>query len=297
MYVALRSYITTSVAIIGASVLVAAPVAQPTHGLALPQHTLAVEPMSLASDLLDDVAVIAQAVGTTAYLIAQIPVVMPRTLAKVIADASDNPRDIPGLLSFMAHCVLLPEPYADYGGEFPLLYRLTAPTISALATILPPPLGSGPGADEPGLVLTAWSVVSDIIKRALALLPEAVIPPPQHPLNQAQQPARIVITDPGALVGVAKGATGHLQAAGHAIAAIDDAVSRPSIRPRHAVTLTPRAVQNSQIGGIQRIGAVAEKTVAANGSTDLSTSRRAKRIHEHSAAADSKKSQAAATGA
>jgi hypothetical protein len=127
-----------------------------------------------------DIPVVGAAVIRTNALVTQfIFINVPINLANVIAAAVANPKDIPGLLSFMVHCLLLPEPYAEFGNEYTLLYRLTAPIIGALATVLPPPIGSGANPEtEPGLILTSWKTISDNIKSGLSALPEAVFPAP-----------------------------------------------------------------------------------------------------------------------
>jgi hypothetical protein len=135
---------------------------------------------SFNTDLARDAAVLGDAaIGTIALVTQFIAINVPINLANVIAAGIANPQDIPGLLSFMAHCLLLPEPYAEFRNEYTLLYRLTAPIIGALATVLPAPLGSGADPNtEPGWILTGWKIISDGIKQALAALPEAVIPAP-----------------------------------------------------------------------------------------------------------------------
>jgi hypothetical protein len=135
---------------------------------------------SFNTDLARDAAVLGDAaIGTIALVTQFIAINVPINLANVIAAGIANPQDIPGLLSFMAHCLLLPEPYAEFRNEYTLLYRLTAPIIGALATVLPAPLGSGADPNtEPGWILTGWKIISDGIKQALAALPEPVIPAP-----------------------------------------------------------------------------------------------------------------------
>jgi hypothetical protein len=250
MHATLRPYITTGVAIAGASVLVATAVPVPGHKMITSQPAVAVKLQSLAADLPDgtgtslreiyppqatrwvssdiarpsqtasaetrwdpgnlspllsgqvngpnpsssaslnfpsfntdlarDAAVLGDAaIGTIALVTQFIAINVPINLANVIAAGIANPQDIPGLLSFMAHCLLLPEPYAEFRNEYTLLYRLTAPIIGALATVLPAPLGSGADPNtEPGWILTGWKIISDGIKQALAALPEPVIPAP-----------------------------------------------------------------------------------------------------------------------
>jgi hypothetical protein len=250
MHVMLRRYITTGVAIAGASVLVATSVHLPAHRLIPSQPAIAFKLQFLTADLSDgtgpsllwqnypthaaggaesdiarppqtasldpsrnpgilsarisgqvnvpgplisaslnlptlnsldgDIPVVGAAViGTIALVTQFIFINVPINLANVIAAAVANPKDIPGLLSFMVHCLLLPEPYAEFGNEYTLLYRLTAPIIGALATVLPPPIGSGANPKtEPGLILTSWKTISDNIKSGLSALPEAVFPAP-----------------------------------------------------------------------------------------------------------------------
>ena len=108
--------------------------------------------------LIAGVVVGAAVIGTIALVTQFIFINVPINLANVIAAAVANPKDIPGLLSFMVHCLLLPEPYAEFDqnmanhfmwilpcegtrGEFDLVFanilakplRLLAPSLARVA--------------------------------------------------------------------------------------------------------------------------------------------------------------------
>jgi hypothetical protein len=142
-------------------------------------QSAAAAPSVLAAST-DDGAVLTRAITDTIALLAQnIVINAPINLANLAAAIVTQPQNLPGLLSFVAHCFLLPEPYADFGGDYTPVYRLTAPLVGALAKILPSPLGAGADPNtEPGVILTVWRGFRDGLNQVLASLPTPVIPPP-----------------------------------------------------------------------------------------------------------------------
>lgn len=208
------AFLTTGVVIVGAGAIVAAPVTVPemiapqrtvtvaataattdlTHGdagtpigsaddlsapaYALIDSALPDPPPAVIADLSDparDAVLVANAPVTSAVLLADLFANMPRNFSNVVAAAARNPADIPNLASFMAHCILLPEPYVEFDNDLTMVYRAVHPTASTLAAVLPAPLGDGPDA-EPGLVSSTWQTAGNVIKTGLAVLPEPIVP-------------------------------------------------------------------------------------------------------------------------
>src|SRR5690349_15794811 len=117
MQLALRPYVTTGVAIVGASVLVAAPisvappdlqVANPAKSVAAAQRMTEVELTSVVTDLLHAFSVVSVAGGNAAQILNDSLGALPQTLAGAIQSAIDDPESIPNVASFIAYQLLSP---------------------------------------------------------------------------------------------------------------------------------------------------------------------------------------------
>lgn len=171
MQLALRPYVTTGIAIVGASVLVATPtLATPPDMKALnPAISHAdVNPASLITDLVAGFSTVSVAGGHAAQISINTIAGLPLGLAGAANAAIADPSDIPDIVNFLAYSFLYPGapiPSGLPGVSLPpsLLFQFGSQVVLPLANLLPPPLAT--------LVLTAFGKVGQVIGQGLALLP------------------------------------------------------------------------------------------------------------------------------
>ena len=208
MQLSLRPDVTTGVAIVGASVLVAAPIApappdlkipMPAESVATAQSSAEVELASVITDLLgafNALSVAAgQGIGGGYGLPSPFPVaptngvagwvgIAPTLLLASLQAALENPQNIPGLASYNIY-TLLAAPGEDFlppsgylGTPYPvfsysLFVNAFAPIIAALEDVLPGPLSDA---------LAHFSeTLGEVIAATLAVLPDPInpyLPPP-----------------------------------------------------------------------------------------------------------------------
>lgn len=204
MQLALRPYVTTGVAIVGASVLVAAPItvtppdiqiAKPAESVQIAQRTANVELTSLVSDLLTAFNTVATAGGNTAQVLLDATGKLPGSVALLVQAAIDNPELIPNLASALVYGFVNPFPVAGTvplpgPPDFSLLVQLFG-AISPVIGLLPPPLG--PSGMNPGIVTEISVRLLGVLADALGVLPDPI--PALPALGQAAADLPAFITD------------------------------------------------------------------------------------------------------
>jgi hypothetical protein len=177
MQLSLRPYVTTGVAIVGASVLVAAPIspappditiANPAEGLALAQSTTDVELASLLSDLLADFNLVATVGGDVTQVFIDAIGELPEALARLTAAGIENPELIPSLLSALVYGFLNPpgNVVPPLPAPIPSLLSDVFVALTPLITLLPPELA--------GDVITVAVSLFGVLGDALGILPNPV---------------------------------------------------------------------------------------------------------------------------
>lgn len=270
---ATRSFAAAGVAIVGAAVLVAPPAVRPADAIAV-SHA----PVALAASTTNP------ATQTGELLVEYVTVNVPVNLTNVLAAGAENPEDIPGLASFMAHCLFLPAPYADFENEQTLAYRLTAPTIAALDGGLPAPLGSGGDPNvEPGLVRSASGLLGGVVIQALGALPAEVFPADRDLTEGIPlPPLSDVLEDPSGLpataVSLGNGGVDVVQAAARGVV---PSVVRVLPEPIRAPITDVSGQLNDVVDGVQDVASgpvspiPSTKLAQARGATDLSDGNKA----------------------
>jgi hypothetical protein len=196
--IAIRPYVTTGVAIVGATALLVAPLTvtpQDVQVPAVPTVAMAVQPASLVTDLLDSWQTLFDAVGTSLggglVNLPGVPVPIgdpglfpfiggfPAQTLALIQNVIDGNVSIPAALSTLIYGLAYPLPVVV--GVVPpgipvlatasLLSILATPIAAAIADILPDAL-SGP-------FLQAFSALGDVVVRVLSILPTPLPPFPQ----------------------------------------------------------------------------------------------------------------------
>lgn len=161
MHTALRPYVTSGVALVGASVIAATPIlATPLpDGFPAPS-TVAVQPTSLVSDFLDNIGnVIGAASGAVEGTIGT-AVTLPVDVALLAGFVLQNPQQLPNLVSFLATTYITPANIDTF------IQTVVRPLAEQLASPL------GPTATDPGLILTAANEAKEWIASMLAKLPD-----------------------------------------------------------------------------------------------------------------------------
>ena len=208
MQLSLRPYVTTGVAIVGASVLVAAPItpAPPDVKIAMPAESVAVAPErrrsrtgigdhrpvwarstncplpsakgSVAGMRLPSPFPVAETNGVAGW----IGVLPALTLASLQA-ALDNPRNIPGLASYNIY-TLLAAPGALFPPPSPYTLSLSGRLILAVRQRISPHhrrLGRGAARSPLRRIGPLSETLGEVIAKALAVLPDPInpyLPPP-----------------------------------------------------------------------------------------------------------------------
>ncbi len=104
----LRPYVTTGLAIVGASVIAITPVAAPAHDVAAPLRAVAVKPTSVVTGLLDNFATVVNAASTSVIIAGESIAVLPFEVAQLAGTALGNPSLIPSLASLLVNDYLNP---------------------------------------------------------------------------------------------------------------------------------------------------------------------------------------------
>lgn len=140
MQLALRPYVTTGVAIVGASVLVVAPLHPPLPDVQIPAYsTTAVAPAALVSDLLADFNTATVAGGNAAQILINTAAGLPLGLSLAAQAIIDDPSVTPDVLNFLINSFLspVPSPFIPGGSVF---LQFGTEVIGPLVSLLPPQL-------------------------------------------------------------------------------------------------------------------------------------------------------------
>lgn len=166
MDLALRPYVTTGLAIVGAAVVAAAPVTAPVAQVAPPARTVAVAPTSLITDFLGKVGESVYAAGESVRVATDAVIGLPFDVTLLAGLAVHDPALAQSLGSFLVHHYLDPDSFAFTSTVW--LFRTRV--IEPLAALLPAPLG--PSSADPGLVLDLVATVTAPLAGVLAALPD-----------------------------------------------------------------------------------------------------------------------------
>ncbi|MFC7675473.1 hypothetical protein ACFQWH_20475 [Mycolicibacterium sp. GCM10028919] len=162
---------TTGIAIVGASVLVAVPtLANPPviGAAATPFSHNAVQPASLVSDLLTAFNTTSVALVDAAQIGIDTAAGLPLGLAGAANAVITDPSKIPDIINFLAYSFLYPDappatPVPGLSLPPSLLYQFGTEVVVPLALLLPAPIAT--------VVLTAFGQLGNAIGAGLALLP------------------------------------------------------------------------------------------------------------------------------
>lgn len=204
MHKALRPYMTTGVALVGASAIAVAPIIptpaeiqipNPAESVTQVQKLTEVELTSLVSDLLTAFNTVAVAGGDTAQVLLDATGKLPGSIALLIQAGIDNPELIPNLASALVYGFFNPFPLAGTvplpgPPDFSLLVQLFR-AISPVIALLPPPLG--PSGMNPGIVTEISVRVLGVLADALGVLPDPTLALPA--LGQAAADLPAFVTD------------------------------------------------------------------------------------------------------
>jgi hypothetical protein len=185
-----RPYMTTGVAIVGASVIAVTPIAPPPTETVRGPVELAVSTVASVNpfeSLIQDLVAASAAFGHAGVAASQGLVDLPGTLAVLADIVSNDPELLPNALSTVAFTA------------FGIASSVLSLSISGVAGPLPPPLGPEP--PDSGLLLDGFLALSTFIVEALNTLPEPLDLPPTLNATAAASEISAAATEEGLIEG------------------------------------------------------------------------------------------------